>query len=163
MNKKNGLLLLLLVGLCSSCQFFTTERISSDTFYEEEIESIDWNDVDSYPAFPDCERLIEKKDQKQCFQKILHEKIKTQIMSEKWVTPEKIQDTALVIITISATGEMSLNPVQMGSLTYLNVPQMDASIQKVIEGLPKVSPALKRGIPVNTMVILPIILNSEEL
>ncbi|MAL59694.1 MAG: hypothetical protein CMC14_06580, partial [Flavobacteriaceae bacterium] len=56
----------------SSCQYFNTERISSETFYEEEIESINWSEVDTYPMFRECETFTEKEVQKTCFQNVVN-------------------------------------------------------------------------------------------
>lgn len=60
-------------SLCvfASCQYFSTEKISSESIYEEELKSINWTDVDTFPAFPGCDDLIAQEAQKNCFKKPL--------------------------------------------------------------------------------------------
>ena len=58
---KHAIFSLFLLVLASSCQFFETEKISTETFYEEEIKAIDWKDVDQYPVFTECSDFSEKK------------------------------------------------------------------------------------------------------
>ncbi|MFT5102770.1 MAG: hypothetical protein ACI86C_000415, partial [Candidatus Latescibacterota bacterium] len=58
---------ILLLLLITSCQFFETDKITTETFYEEEMKTIDWKRVDQYPAFSNCENYTEKEAQKDCF------------------------------------------------------------------------------------------------
>ena len=65
--KKTLLLLLIAIGI-SSCQFFETEKISTETFLKEEINAINWKDVDRYPVFKECEGISDKLETKSCFE-----------------------------------------------------------------------------------------------
>ena len=54
----------LVLCIMASCQYFETDKISSDTFYDQEIKTISWNQVDQYPTFVSCQKDSEKKERK---------------------------------------------------------------------------------------------------
>tara|TARA_B110000211_G_scaffold105679_1_gene122880 strand:+ start:999 stop:1181 length:183 start_codon:yes stop_codon:yes gene_type:complete len=50
----------LVLFVLASCQYFETDKISSETFYQQEIKTISWNDVDQFPSFSSCQHISEK-------------------------------------------------------------------------------------------------------
>src|SRR5690625_4747705 len=67
--------LLLLCCFMSSCEFFQMEeRTASDVILEEELHTINWHEVDTYPVFNDCSTVADSK-QLTCFTEALHNKI----------------------------------------------------------------------------------------
>ena len=87
--------------LCLSCQYFDTEKIPAETFYQQELETIDWKDVDRYPAFAACDTLSEKTTQKQCFERELGAYLKKTIIDQKIEAVKDIHDTIIVEFSIS--------------------------------------------------------------
>ncbi len=146
-----------------SCQYFNTERISSETFYEEEIESINWSDVDTYPMFRECETFTEKEEQKSCFQNVVNTAIKTKLSEENLITSQDVNDTVTIIIQIDKTGDLVIQEVMADSLTLKYIPNLSQLFKESIDQVSNPAPAYKRGIPVNTTIRLPFILNSEKL
>lgn len=146
-----------------SCQYFNTERISSETFYEDEIESINWSDVDTYPAFPECEKFTEKEDQKSCFQNVVNTAIKQELSEENLVTSQEIDETVIIILQIDKTGTMVIQELIADTLTINKIPSLSRLFQESISKISSPAPAYKRGIPVTTTIRLPFILNSENL
>ena len=147
--------------LCSSCQFFETEKISSESFYEEEFKTIEWNEIDQYPTFSSCKELTEKGDQRNCFVNILSSSLYQSIDDQKWTIMKTIQDTIMLEISVSNTGEIQIDSIEMDSLLGTQFPNMRVVLYNSIESLSLVAPAYKRGIPVNTRFKLPIALNTE--
>ena len=94
-------LLLTIFILATSCQFFETEKISSETFYDEEIKTIDWKEVDQYPVFKACESLSEKKEQKICFEKTLSMFLFEAVSNNKDVSIHSLHDTIHIQFSIS--------------------------------------------------------------
>lgn len=146
-----------------SCQYFNTERISSETFYEEEIESINWSEVDTYPMFRECETYSEKDEQKTCFQNVVNSAIKAELSEENLVTSQEINDTVTIILQIDKTGKMAIQELIADTLTLKKIPSLSRLFQESIAKISSPSPAYKRGIPVKTTIRLPFILNSEHL
>lgn len=147
-----------LLLLASSCQYFDTEKISSETFYEEELKAIDWEDVDQYPAFKNCEHLTEKELQKQCFETTLSNHIYDQIASKKIVTNTNLNSSVNLHIHIAKTGSIARVEVTMDSLLLEKIPLLEGWLRQGIDSLPVMAPAYKRGIPVKTEFTLPVII-----
>ena len=144
-----------------SCQFFETEKISSETFYEEELKAINWEDVDQYPAFSVCEEFTEKQEQKHCFETTLSQYVYQTIGSKNIVTGQDINSTVFLAFNISNTGEISNLNIEMDSVIEKEIPLLRQWLVESIDSLPKAAPAYKRGIPVNTKFTLPLVIKSE--
>jgi hypothetical protein len=147
--------------LCSSCRFFETEKISSETFYEEEFKTIEWNEIDQYPTFSTCKELTDKIDQRNCFVNTLSNKFYQSIQDQKWTIMKTIHDTIKLDISVSNSGEIQINRIEIDSLLGYHFPNMSEVLTNSIDSLSLFAPAYKRGIPVNTRFILPIVLNTE--
>ena len=63
--------LLFLLIICSGCNGFELNKISSKDVVEEEIHQINWSKVDSYPTFDLCESLSEREKIKACFEETI--------------------------------------------------------------------------------------------
>ena len=148
--------------LATSCQFFETDKISSDTFYEEEIKAIDWDQVDSYPAFSNCEQFSEKEEQKKCFETTLSQYVHEFVASKNLVTQSDLNSTIQMNFTISNLGEISNLSIVMDSSIQKKIPRLKEWLTHSIDSLPKLLPAYKRGIPVETKFQLPVLIKSEK-
>lgn len=162
-DMKNSRFLLFLILTASSCNYFETEKISSDTFYEEELKTIDWNDVDQYPAFKECESHTYKLAQKNCFVTTLSEHIYVMIQSKEMVASNNLQDTIQLSFSISKKGDLRISQMIVDSLISTQFPLLEDWMRTSIEELPLLAPAYKRGIPVQTEFSLPIILSTGDL
>jgi hypothetical protein len=158
--KRKYLAILLSLSLVS-CQFFETEKISSETFYEEELKAINWEDVDQYPAFSACEEFTEKKEQKHCFETTLSQYVYQTIESKNIVTGQDINSTVLLAFNISNTGEISNLNIEMDTVIEKEIPFLRQWLVECIDSLPQAAPAYKRGIPVNTKFTLPLVIKSK--
>ena len=155
--------LLFITVLCTSCQFFETEKISSEKFYEEELKTIDWKEVDRYPAFAACDTLSEKQMQKKCFENELSNQLKRGIASQGVMAIKDLNDTITLRFAISEKAQLSIVHLQMDSLLQREFPHLKDSLLYSIDALQLVAPAYKRGIPVRTEFILPIVVKTNAL
>ena len=153
---------LLVVLLCTSCQFFETEKISSETFYEEELKSIDLNNVDRYPAFASCDTLSEKQQQKSCFEGELASQLQRSMISQGVKSLHDLNDTIVLSFSISEKAQITILDIQVDSLLQQEFPHLKDSLKYSIDALQLVAPAYKRGIPVKTKFTLPIVVTTEE-
>ena len=153
---------LLILLLATSCQFFETDKISSDTFYEEEIKTIDWDQVDRYPAFSNCEQFSEKEEQKKCFETTLSSYVHEFVAGKNLVTQSDLNSTIQMNFTISNLGEISNLSIVMDSTIQKKIPRLKEWLTHSIDSLPKLLPAYKRGIPVETKFQLPVLIESEK-
>ena len=154
-------LLIVLVSL-TSCQFFETEKISSETFYQEELKSIDWNDVDQYPVFSNCQENSRKSEQRNCFEKAISQQIHQSILKWNLKIMDPILDTISVSFSISKSADLKVTNVDMDSILDMRLPQLKNIIPASIDSLSVIAPAYKRGIPVNTTFTLPIVFKTAN-
>lgn len=154
-------LLIFLLFLATSCQFFETEKVSSEEIYKEEMETIDWKDVDRYPSFSNCKNQLEKPEQKDCFINTISSHLYKSISSEKMVSVREVYDTVKVNFEVSKNGELSILEIKMDTVLQKEFPNLEAWILQSIDSLKPVAPAYKRGIPVKTQFILPVIIQTN--
>lgn len=154
-------LFILLLLLATSCQFFETEKVSSETIYKEEIKTIDWKDVDRYPSFPNCENVLEKPLQKDCFINTITSQLYKSISDEGIVATREIYDTVSVNFEISSAGDLSILKIKMDSVLKREFPDLDNWILQSVDSLRPIAPAFKRGIPVKTQFTLPVIIRTN--
>lgn len=147
--------------LATSCQYFETEKISSETFYEEEIKAIDWENIDQYPTFPQCETFIEKMERKKCFVETLQGHVSRSLSSKNMSSHQDLRDTVLLNFTISNTGEISQLNITVDSLLSQEIPMLRQWLKESIDSLPELSPAQKKGIPVETQFTFPVVVTTE--
>lgn len=151
----------LIFFICVSCDFFKKPVVTEEVLVAQEKESINLNTVDIFPSFSNCDTL-EKELQKTCFFQTLTDQIYDQLTQNNLLVTKTIQDTIQVELHIDTLGIIKVSQIQKNADTAKYIPTLDSLIRVSAENLPKASPAYKRGIPVTTKFILPIILNVEE-
>tara|TARA_R100000306_G_C4264782_1_gene87111 strand:- start:6 stop:485 length:480 start_codon:yes stop_codon:yes gene_type:complete len=159
MIKRFHLVFILL--LATSCQFFETEKVSSEDIYKEEIGAIDWKEVDRYPSFSNCENILEKPEQKDCFINTINSHLYKSISHEDMVAVREVYDTVKVNFEVSSSGQLSILEIKMDSLLQKEFPDLEMWILQSIDSLKPVGPAYKRGIPVTTQFTLPVIIKTN--
>lgn len=158
---KSCVFLLFLVVLTSSCDSVLNQKKTSQEFLEEELKTINWTEVDTYPLFPDCDESEPKISQQRCFETTLHNHLKKFINNQDLVSSVEINDTLLIHLIISKESEVVITEISGDSLTFETFPELQNHLYKSIASLPKIEPALKRGVPVNTMFVLPLVIKTD--
>lgn len=155
--------LIAIVLATTSCQFFETEKISSEAFYQEELKTIDWNDVDQYPVFSVCEDISEKEAQKNCFIANLSTSLYETASRNVSRTHLTINSTVFLEFSISEKGELMVSSIEMDSTVAATFPRLKDALNSRIDSIRLVAPAYKRGVPVRTEFTLPIDIITEDL
>lgn len=151
------LLLLLLI----SCDEFETRKISSEEILSEEKKELNWHQVDQYPAFKDCRKISEIDAAQECFGKKVANYIYGRLEAKQPVVTASIHDTLLLHLHITEAGIPEIDSVQIDSLVIAQLPQIQSWLRQSVDSLPKIYPASKRGIPVATKFIMPIVIKAE--
>ena len=154
-------LFIFLLALATSCQFFDTEKVSSEEIYKEEMGTIDWKDVDRYPSFSNCENKLEKPEQKECFINTISSHLYQSISHENMVAVREVYDTVKVNFEVSSNGQLSILEIKMDTLLRREFPNLETWILLSIDSIQPVAPAYKRGIPVKTQFTLPVIIQTN--
>lgn len=148
----------------NSCDFFQMEkRTNSDYILEEELHTINWQEVDTYPVLFECKEAVDARSL-DCFTKALHNKI---LYGMQQYAQENAMDTTIKLhslITIHADKSIRFS-IDADSSTLRRIASIKLLknyIQKGLDSLTIVEPAFKRGIPVTTEFELPIIFMQEN-
>lgn len=147
------------VLMLNSCEYFNVKKTSSEAILNEELQTFNWNDVDEYPNFSECDSISEKEDRKICFQSVLTLHIWEFLKNEKLVVSQDINDTIMLSFQLSENGDLKLVNTKVDSLTLQEIPEINKLLYKSLDSLPKIYPAIKRGQQVKTEFSLPIIIH----
>lgn len=147
--------------LFGSCQYFEKQVPSEKELLEKELKAINWKEVDELPSIADCEKIENKKLRQQCFFEYMTQLIQEKLTIDTLAVLCPELDTIEVKVTIFPNATMKFEPqFPKDSVAYDTV-KIDSILNARLVGFPKVNPAIKRGIPVKTQFILPVILKAE--
>ena len=151
----------ILLLVFSSCQYFEKQVPSEKELLQKELKSINWKEVDEYPSLVDCESVTDKKQQQQCFFERLTQLIQEKLSVDTLAALYPELDTIEVKVTVFPNATLQFEPqFPKDSVAYDTI-KIDSVLRARLVGFPKVNPAIKRGIPVKTQFILPVILKVE--
>lgn len=145
----------------NSCQYFDKQIPSEKELLQKELKSINWKEVDEYPSVIDCEKIEDKKQRQQCFFEILTQLIQEKLSVDTLSVLYPELDTIEVKVTVFPNATMQFEPqFPKDSVAYDKI-KIDSILKARLVNFPKINPAIKRGIPVKTQFILPVILKVE--
>lgn len=145
----------------TSCNLFYTKETDKDNIVAAEVKSINWLDVDRYPMFEDCDETDEKIFQRECFESILVSHINSCMNKAELETDEDLHAVIKVDFKINRFGEISVVAIEEHDEINRLLPNIHDLLKDCIYKLPKVAPALKRSIPVDTQFRIPVIFNVQ--
>jgi hypothetical protein len=152
---------LYLVSLCFSCQYFEKKVPNEKELLDKQLKEINWNEVDEYPSVADCEKLTDATQRKQCFFEFLTATIQQKLAVDTLSTLFPKLDTIEVKVTVFPNSIMEFEPqFPKDSVAYDTI-KIDSILRVRLVNFPKVNPAIKRGIPVKTKFVLPVIIKTE--
>ena len=147
--------------LLQSCQYFDKQVPNEKELLEKQMKEINWNEVDEYPSVADCEKLTNATQRKQCFFEFLTATIQQKLSIDTLSALFPKLDTIEVKITVFPNANMEFEPqFPKDSVAYDTI-KIDSILRARLVDFPKVNPAIKRGIPVKTQFVLPVIIKSE--
>ncbi|WP_220759550.1 hypothetical protein [Flavobacterium sp. UMI-01] len=151
----------IIIFFFNSCQYFDKQFPSEKELLQKELNTINWKEVDEYPSFVDCNQMEGKEERQKCFFQFLTELIQEKIRIDTLATLYPELDTIEVKVTVYPNSRIQFEPLfPKDSVAYDKV-KIDSILKRRLVGFPKVNPAIKRGIPVKTQFILPVILKVE--
>ena len=151
--------LLFFLILFSSCQFFTVDK----TINAQKLDSIvDFSKVDVSPSFANCDEFIDKQKKTACFRVTIQKMVAANLGKHKIEINNTINETVLVNLVIDVQGSIKLKSIESTKNLKKEIPKLDSILQLSLQKLPKLHPAIKRGIPVTTQYQLPILIKSEK-
>lgn len=129
---------------------------------QKELKSINWKEVDEYPTVADCEKISDKKQRQKCFFDVMSTLIQEKLNVDSLSIMYPELDTIEVKVTIFPNAVMKFEPqFPKDSVAYDTI-KIDSILHARLVNFPKINPAIKRGIPVKTQFILPVILKAKD-
>ena len=144
-----------------SCNYYEKKKLDSDTILMEELKTFNWNEVDRYPNFENCENSIDFQDSKNCFEQTITTHISEYFGIQNIIVTQTVSDTITINLVVSKSGELQISEIQTQELTREQIPMLDSILIRSLKGLPKLYPAIKRSQQVQTAFQLPIILRVD--
>ncbi len=149
---------MLLLLSVASCQYVNRQIPDQDELLKKELNSINWNQVDELPNFTSCDSVADKTQKKQCFFDYLTQLIQQKLNGDTLHVLNPQLDTIDVKVTVLPNATFEFEPQLNDTVSY-DTQKIDSIIKTRLVDFPKVNPAIKRGIPVKTQFILPVILS----
>ncbi|MEG2101871.1 hypothetical protein [Flavobacterium sp. FlaQc-28] len=154
--------LLIVILFFNSCQYFEKQVPSEKELLQKELKSINWKEVDEYPTVADCEKITDKKQRQKCFFDVMSTLIQEKLNVDSLSIMYPELDTIEVKVTIFPNAVMKFEPqFPKDSVAYDTI-KIDSILHARLVNFPKINPAIKRGIPVKTQFILPVILKAKD-
>ena len=144
-----------------SCDYFDNKKVSSQDIIKQELQTINWSEVDEYPSFSECDSVSEKQERKECFETIILKHVNSYLSQHHIIVSEDIKDTIKVKLAISNTGKINVLAIKAKPETLKIIPEIDSLLRGSINTLPKIFPAIKRGQQVHTEFVLPVVISIQ--
>ncbi|MFD2588534.1 hypothetical protein ACFSQJ_16485 [Croceitalea marina] len=153
---------LYLLAVLTSCNYFQSQEKQTDQLINDKLLAIDWNDVDAYPLFENCDESANKQVQKECFQETMLNYFSSAFDDVEFEVENDINDTLYIDFLIDEHGFMTVLEIQEKDSIKKAVPELTTELSQRLNNLTTVAPALKRGTPVSIKFRLPIVLNTTN-
>ena len=154
-------IVVLLAFALTSCSYFEKQVPNEQELLQKELKAINWNQVDEYPSIAECEKLTDATQRKQCFFEFLSSTIQQKLDTDTLSVLYPELDTIEVKITVNPDATLVFEPQFPQDSTAYDKEKIDSILRVRLTDLPKINPAIKRGIPVKTQFILPFIIRGE--
>ncbi len=153
--------MVLVLSGCTSCSLFESKDKKTQKLVEQELQQIDWSDVDDYPLFSDCDELVSKEMQKKCFEEQLLSHLSADLQEFQLTSETEIKDVVFLDFRIENDGIITILDIENKEIFGPQMEKFEDKVAESLKSLPRIEPALKRGIPVSANFRIPIFLNSK--
>ena len=135
----------------NSCNYSTKSSLESKNYRE----IINFNRIDRFPTFFNCDTL-NNVNRENCFKDEVPKRIKENLSLEKIIFEGVLNEQIIVFIKVCKTGDIVLEKIQSSKEIRKKIPLLDSLLRNAVKKLPKVKPAIKKGIIVTSQFKLPI-------
>ena len=152
----------ILILIFFSCDFTSNKELVVEDLVSNDLKTFNWNDVDTYPRFQNCDTIINKESNFDCFVNTITSNLQSNLINNSVVVNSSLSDTLIINFNVTNKGNIVLSELSNESvISELNV-LIDSIFKHTVLDLPKLYPAIKRGQPVKTKFILPILISTTD-
>ncbi|MBB1148589.1 MULTISPECIES: hypothetical protein [unclassified Myroides] len=147
--------------LFTSCQWMSSRLPDEQQLLEEELNKIDWTKVDLYPSVASCDSIFDEETRKECFFTYVTQELEANLHLDTLRGTFAHMDTLNVLVTIQPDARVSLALYQVNDSLKQQVNSVDSLLQEKSKIFQNLSPAMKRGVPVTSQFVLPLVLHKQ--
>jgi hypothetical protein len=162
MNKHCLGVLGILTSLFTSCDWQKSPDVLTQELADAELKTINWNELDQFPLFSVCDETVSKPKQQECFQSTLMLHLSMALQDFNLKVNNEISDTLYLNFKVDTLGSVSVLDISNHAIISLENPDFINFVDKRLKGLPKLEPALKRGIPVSAQFRVPLVIQFND-
>ena len=157
-------LIIIFCFLSISCEFNfqIDKKITVDEFINEELKSLNWNDVDQYPVFENCLEINNVKNKNNCFVETITSSFRENLKTNNLVLNRTLIDTVRMVLKVDKIGKISIENMTISNQNNKYKEVITKSFENTVSSLPKLYPAIKRGQEVDVIFNIPIIISTEN-
>ena len=157
-------LIIIFCFLSISCEFDfqIDKKITVDEFINEELKSLNWNDVDQYPVFENCLEINNVKNKNNCFVETITSSFRENLKINNLVLNRTLIDTVIMVLKVDKIGKISIENMTISDQNNKYKEVITKSFENTVSSLPKLYPAIKRGQEVDVIFNIPIIISTEN-
>ena len=157
-------LIIIFCFLSISCEFDfqIDKKITVDEFINEELKSLNWNDVDQYPVFENCLEINNVKNKNNCFVETITNSFRENLKTNNLVLNRTLIDTVRMVLKVDKIGKISIQNMTISDQNNKYREVITKSFENTVSSLPKLYPAIKRGQEVDVIFNIPIIISTEN-
>ena len=157
-------LIIIFCFLSISCEFDfqIDKKITVDEFINEELKSLNWNDVDQYPVFENCLEINNVKNKNNCFVETITDSFRENLKTNNLVLNRTLIDTVRMFLKVNKIGKISIENMTISEQNNKYREVITKSFENTVSSLPKLYPAIKRGQEVDVRFNIPIIISTEN-
>ena len=157
-------LIIIFCFLSISCEFYfqIDKKITVDEFINEELKSLNWNDVDQYPVFENCLEINNVKNKNNCFVETITSSFRENLKTNNLVLNRTLIDTVRMFLKVNKIGKISIENMTISEQNNKYREVITKSFENTVSSLPKLYPAIKRGQAVDVRFNIPIIISTEK-
>ena len=152
---------LICLFLMTSCDWLAPGDVKTRKWVELEMQSINWEELDQYPLFDNCDEMAGKLEQKSCFERTLLSQFTGTLSDFEFVLDTTVQDTLYLDFLVSHEGELLVLDIEHNEKVADQIPEFEGVVVQCLKVMPRPQPALKRGIPVSAKFRIPMIIETE--
>lgn len=147
--------------LFASCQWMSAQLPNEQELLEEELNKIDWTKVDTYPSVASCDTIFDETARKACFFDYITAALEENLRMDTLRGTFATLDTLNVLVTIQADAQVSLSLYQLNDSVKQQLKSVDSLLMVKSKTFDNLSPATKRGVPVTSQFVLPLVLHKQ--
>ena len=141
----NKVIVLFLILSLQSCQFFDKKVPDEKVMLDQELQKIDWEQVDEFPSFSACDSVTDKVSQQSCFYETLSSQLHSKLKDDSIAKLFPQLDTIQVKVIISSNSNLNFEPIISDTIAY-NKSKLDSIFQLRLIDFPKINPADRKSV-----------------